>query len=437
MAELAAACKKHGIRLGAYYSACAWHHPAFPLGSPRGSKKKPNPDLKAYDKYLRAQTEELITNYGPLLTIWFDVPQSYSAKYGNPMVKKLRELQPDILINNRAYSDGRKVNFSHQTSLGDYSTPEQRIGGFDRDRPWETCMTICHQWAWKPNDNMKSLKQCIQTLLQTIGGDGNLLFNVGPMPDGRIEPRQVERLKEMGEWLDKYDKAVYKTRGGPFMPGKWGASTCRGKKIYLFVMNWQSDGNLYLPAIDAKIKKAKALSGGKVKFTQDAEGITISLPKEKRDEIATVIELKVNRDAFEIKPVKVMHKSNSVAFGKKVTASNTFKKQASQYGPAMATDDNPDTRWATDAGIKQAWLEVDLGKPTKISKVYIDEREWNRIKKFELQYKTDGDWKTILAGTTIGKDFSKEFKPVTAQNVRLNIPDAANGPTIWEFKISE
>jgi len=435
MKELAAACRKHGIRLGAYYSACDWHHPAFPLGSPGGRTKKPNPDIKAYDKYLRAQTEELITNYGPLVTIWFDVPQVYTAEYGNPMVKRLRELQPDILVNNRAYSDGRRSGFAHQSSVGDYSTPEQKVGGFDRERPWETCMTICRQWAWKPNDRMKSRKQCIQTLLQTVGGDGNLLFNVGPMPDGRIEPRQVERLKEMGEWIDKYSKAIYKTRGGPFMPSKWGAATCRDKKIYLFVMNWQDGDTLYLPAIDAKIKKAKSLSGGKVKFTQNDEGITISMPQEDQDEIATVIELKLDRDAFEITPVKVMHKSDSVAFGKKTTASNTFRKQTAQYGPAMAIDDNPETRWATDAGVKQAWLEVDLNKPTAINKVAIDEHDWNRIRKFQLQYKTDGSWKTIFEGSSVGKNFSKTFPTVTAQYVRLNILDASDGPTIWEFSI--
>ena len=120
----------------------------------------------------------------------------------------VRKLQPDILINNRT-GDG-----------GDYDTPEQRIGGFQMNRPWETCMTICHQWAWKPNDQMKSLKQCLQTLVHCAGGDGNLLFNVGPMPNGEIEARQVERLKEMGAWMKKYGETIYGTRGGPYMPTK-------------------------------------------------------------------------------------------------------------------------------------------------------------------------------------------------------------------------
>ena len=77
-------------------------------------------------------------------------------------------------------------------------------------------MTICRQWAWKPNDEMKSLQQCLHSLVLCAGGDGTLLFNVGPMPDGRIEPRQVERLKEMGAWLARYGDTIYRTRGGPW-----------------------------------------------------------------------------------------------------------------------------------------------------------------------------------------------------------------------------
>ena len=298
--ELSKACKKHGIRFGTYYSVCDWHHPAFPLGSPGGKTKKPNPDLKAYDKYLRAQTRELVNNYGPLATMWFDVPQVYTSDYGVDMVKALRELQPDIIINNRAYKG----------APGDYTTPEQKIGGFNRAHPWETCMTICRQWAWKPNDQMKSLQQCLQTLILTAGGDGNLLFNVGPMPDGRIEPRQVDRLKEMGEWLAKYGDCIYGTRGGPFKPGKWGASTCKGNTVYLFVMQWSPDNTLLLPAMEHRIMKAKSLSGGEVAFEQTDTDTTVSMPKSDHAPIATVIELQIDADAFDISPINVAEPEN-------------------------------------------------------------------------------------------------------------------------------
>ncbi len=150
--ELAAACKKQGIAFGTYYSTCDWYHPDFPLTSPGGKVRREKSDIDSYNRYLLAQISELITNYGPLLTIWNDVPQEFKGR-GAATIKMVRELQPDILINNRT-GDG-----------GDYDTPEQRVGKYQDDRPWETCMTICRQWAWKPNDDMKSLKQCLQTLV--------------------------------------------------------------------------------------------------------------------------------------------------------------------------------------------------------------------------------------------------------------------------------
>jgi alpha-L-fucosidase len=152
---------------------------------------------------------------------------------------------------------------------------------------------------------MKSAKECIRTLLQTVGGDGNLLFNVGPMPDGRIEPRQVERLMQMGAWLKKYSDGVYGTRGGPFKPGKWGASTCKAGKIYLYVMNWQNGDRVVLPSIDCEIISYRTFGGGQLLLKQKKNSIEIRLPASGRDEIATVIELTVKGSAFDINPVDV------------------------------------------------------------------------------------------------------------------------------------
>ena len=129
-------------------------------------------------------------------------------------------------------------------------------------------MTICQQWAWKPNDRMKSLKECIQTLVRVTGGDGNLLFNVGPMPDGRIEPRQVERLKEMGDWLRKYGESIYGTRGGPIKTTAQLASTCKGNTIYVHVLTWPGD-TITLPALPKRIVGSSLLTGGTVNRAAD------------------------------------------------------------------------------------------------------------------------------------------------------------------------
>lgn len=421
--ELAAACKKEGMAFGTYYSTCDWYHPDFPLGSPGGRTKKPNANMDRYTEYLRAQVTELIKNYGPLIELWFDVPQETGPERGIPTCNMVRQLQPDILINNRAGG-----------TPADFDTPEQRIGGFNMDRPWETCMTICRQWSWKPNDTMKSLQQCLQTLILTAGGNGNLLFNVGPMPDGRIEPRQVERLKEMGAWLRQHGDSIYATRGGPFKPGKWGASTRRDNRIYIHAFKWNGD-KLELPAIPAKITAAKILTGGSVDCKQTDAGITLTVPAASQDPIDTLIALDIDKPAMELAPVKLGGQGGSLAAGAKAKASNVFQKQGS-YAAGKAFDDDMETRWATDAGTKQAWLEVDLGKAETFSKVAIHEWEGgHRIRKFEVQYQDGKEWKTIFAGTTVGSDFKKEFPAVTARVVRLNILEATDGPTIDEIEI--
>jgi alpha-L-fucosidase len=406
--ELADACHKAGLKLGYYYSPVDWYHPNYRTENHR-----------KYIEFMHGQIRELCTNYGRLDIMWFDGLGGSAKDWDSEnMFKMIRELQPHIIINNRA------------GLAADHDTPEQRIGKFQHDRAWETCMTICRQWAWKPNDQMKSLKQCIQTLVSVVGGDGNLLFNVGPMPDGRIEPRQVDRLKEMGRWLKKYGQSIYGTRGGPFKTGSWGASTNKGNNIYIHVFNWNDD-TLTLPPIPKKIIASSVLTGGTVTVKQTEEAIEISVPKSYQQEIDTIIKLQLNGPAGEITAVSIL--SSSLACGKKAGASNIFQNSAA-YGPDKAVDDDTSTRWATDSGTKQAWLEVDLGKSMTFNRAMVSE-EFDRVQKFELQYKDGEQWRTIAEGKKIGKKLKLEFSPVTTRYVRLNILNASEGPTIWEFQL--
>jgi alpha-L-fucosidase len=413
--ELSAACKREGLGFGTYHSVCDWHHPDFPLTSPGGSVKRANPNLDRYEQYLRAQVKELIQNYGPLLILWFDVPQEFSRERGLGLEAWTRLLQPDIIINNRS------------GATGDYDTPEQRVGKYQDQRPWETCMTICNQWAWKPNDPMKPLKQCLQTLVLCAGGDGNLLLNVGPMPDGRIEPRQVERLKEMGRWLRKYGETVYQTRGGPWKPTKDFASTRRGNSVFLHVFNWKGD-SLTLPGIPAKVRQASVLTGGTVRFEQAADKLVVRVPASKQRGIDTIIRLDLDQSAMALRPV-------SFPSLIKATASNVFQHM-DDYAAECAFDGDANTRWATDGGTKQAWVALEFPQRKTIGAVRINEALAPRVQKFEFQYRDDGDWKTLFAGSELGEDFKRSFEPVTASAVRLNILEATEGPTIWEIRAS-
>lgn len=435
--ELAEACKKGGIAFGTYYSTCDWHHPAFPLGSPGGRSQNPNPDLKAYDAYLQGQVTELVKNYGPLLTVWFDVPQAYNQTYGIPMVNMLRKLQPDLMINNRAYSvGGVGSGIGHQLPIGDYDTPEQSIGGFKMDRPWETCMTLCQQWAWKPNDKMKSIEECIHTLIRTNGGDGNLLFNVGPQPDGLIEARQVDRLKEMGAWIEKNSVAVYSTRGGPWKPSAHMASTRKRDKIYLHLLK-KAEGPVTVAALPVAIKSAKLLNGPAIQTSTAGELLTLEIPDNSWDPINTIIEFTIEGDSMDIAPLKPSARSNIP--GAKASASATYQNDP-QYGADMVLDGDPETRWATPEGTKQSWLQIDFTKETTFNGINIEEAlcgHSSRVKKFELQ-KTDGPtWTTFHKGNALGAHFKASFDPVTTTAIRLNILDATEGPTISGILIEE
>jgi alpha-L-fucosidase len=178
------------------------------------------------------------------------------------------------------------------------------VGKMNLDMPWESCITICNQWAWKANDKMKSLQQCIQTLASTAGGNGNLLFNVGPMMDGRMEKRQVDRLKEMGEWLKVNGDAIYGTKAGPFMPDSLMAATRKGNRIYLMLFKKIGD-QLVIPNIEGrKILRAFFMKGDNLSFVQGASTISINLPKTLPDINCTVIVLEMDGDAENLSLIK-------------------------------------------------------------------------------------------------------------------------------------
>jgi alpha-L-fucosidase len=143
----------------------------------------------------------------------------------------------------------------------------------------------------------------VQLLAKVVGRDGNLLLNVGPRPDGQIDPPQAQRLKEIGDWLAKNGESIYGTRGGPFLPGTYGASTYRGQKIYVHVLDWRGAPKLLLPAIPAKVVRAFLLAGGEATVAQTEQSIEISVPVSGQSDTDTVVVLELDQPASRIKPV--------------------------------------------------------------------------------------------------------------------------------------
>ena len=308
--ELTDECKRQGLEFGPYYSICDWYQPDYGYShrAQPGYALDREPDIKKHDAYTKNQLQEMNQRYGPFYFFWFDGEweEPWTHEMGVSLNNFCKSLQPTALVNNRVDKGRRGMQGMSEAGdfAGDFGTPEQEVGAFNRDTPWETCMTIAQQWAWKPNDDLKSFEQCMQTLIRTAGGDGNLLFNVGPMPDGRIEPRQVKRLNEMGAWMRKHGETIYGTRGGPYMPGPWGASTCKEDKVYLFIMNWD-DGRLVLPPLGRKIVGYGTRSRGDVSVEQTSTALTISASSIRDGEVVTVVALEVEGEAFGIAPVKV------------------------------------------------------------------------------------------------------------------------------------
>ena len=281
-AELARACHHGGIALGFYYSPPDWHDPDFLTTN-----------QARYNSYFHGQVRELLSNYGRVDELWFDTdggintPQTWDNESLFPMI---RTLQPQILITKRC------------GGWGDFNTPEQHIGRYDDKSPWETCMTLGTQWSWKPNDNLKSAGDVIHILAVCAGGDGNLLLDVGPMPDGRIEPRQVDILKQVGAWLGTHGESIYGTRGGPWKPVKGLASTRKADVIYVHILNQKAD-TIELPAISRKIVSANLLDGDRVHFKSREGSLILTVASAQHDSSDTVVKLTLDGSAMDLPAV--------------------------------------------------------------------------------------------------------------------------------------
>ncbi len=353
-AELARAAHAQGMRIGWYFSPMDWRDP--------DCRSRNNDRFVAS---MQAELREVLGNYGRINLLWFDTDGREASWDQARTYALVKQLQPQIIINNRL-DLGPGQDAGSPNSIGpqaDYFTPEQWIGGFQDQHPWESCMTLSRrgQWAWGGRqDGVKAYADCLEMLIRCAGGDGNVLLNAGPTPTGEIAPEQANRLKEMGAWLTKNGQSIYGTRGGPFKPGEYGVSTRKDNTIYLHLCDWTEDV-IKLPGIARKVVASRVLSGGRAEVRQTAKGLEVSVPENDRQPLDTVVALELDGSALDLPAVDVPGPV-SLTTKARATASNVFQNQA-QYGPDKAVDGRGDTRWATDSGVKSAWLEVDLGRP--------------------------------------------------------------------------
>jgi len=311
--ELVDAANAAKMPIGFYFAQREWYHPHY---DPR--KAYPGRDHQKYLEYQFNVVRELLTKYGKIDILWLDAAW-WGGMFGEAdwdserLYRMVRELQPDILINNRA------------SIPGDFDTPEQHVGGFQTHRPWESCVTLTNNWGYEPNSPIKSPKKAIELLIQCVTGDGNLLLNVGPMPTGEIAPGEIEVLEVVGDWMRKYGESVYETRGGPLRNGSWGGTTYRGDTVYVHVLKWPGE-TLMLQPIEEKILSVRSLTGGTVKFEQTPSRISLTLAEKDRDALNTVIELKLDRPVSKIYPSKgTVSIFDGPGYGQLISGAATFE----------------------------------------------------------------------------------------------------------------
>jgi alpha-L-fucosidase len=298
---LADECHKQGIKIFFYYSQLDWRHPDyFPRGRTGETAGRPESgDWFKYIDYMDGQLKELLTNYGPIGGIWFDgMWDRPKAEWRFEQTYKLiHSLQPAALVGSNHHL---KPFPGEDFQMFEKDLPGQKTAGFNADSevgdlPLETCETINGAWGYNANDKrFKSTKDLIHYLVKAAGYNANFLLNVGPTPNGKIQPEFADRLKQVGAWLEKNGETIYGTRGGPLTPRPWGVTTRKGNKVYLHILNW-SDPVLAMPRMPKKVKSATFFKdGSKVEFLEhDKYGLFIRSPQGFTDENDTIVVLEL------------------------------------------------------------------------------------------------------------------------------------------------
>src|SRR6266550_471678 len=300
--KLANACKERGMPLGFYYSPPDMHHPAFrdtsKLAKENWNGEPARPEWPLYLDYMQLQLAELLTGYGPVALIWFD-GLNHQEKYGGiRFLDLIRKLQPATIVNDRI------------GLVGDYETPEQfipsaiptkdvRFNAVDSSvqqklkttipKPedfqlWETCMTINNTWAYNAHDHeYKSAQMLIRSLVEVASRGGNFLLNVGPQPDGVIQPEFQDRLRAIGDWLSINGDSIYGTTYGPIQGVPSIRVTAKKEKIFIHAFEWPSSP-LEINGLQAKVLSAYLLASGRPLKIRQSEGkLQVDLPSQRPD----------------------------------------------------------------------------------------------------------------------------------------------------------
>lgn len=275
--EYVEAARAEGLRVGFYYSLMDWHHPD-------GARCAEDEEArKRFVEYTHGLIREILTNYGKIDVLWYDVAWPLTAEQweSERMNKMVFELQPDIIVNNRNKLEG------------DFSTPEQHINPAESGRAWETCMTLNDSWGYQAaDDNWKSARTVIRNLIACVRDGGNYLLNIGPMPDGSVPEPSVRVMADVGKWMQRNGHTIYESDPCQVRRSNYASFTRKGNTLYMHIHFWPGD-YVAVSGLMTGVKSAQfAADGRKVQFTQDKFRVRLTgLPKEAPDHPVTTIAL--------------------------------------------------------------------------------------------------------------------------------------------------
>lgn len=368
--ELTDACHARNMPVGLYYSQRDWHHedyepvdtnaavrcqeiPYFKMK--QGEKWKYGARHPRYIKYMHDTVMELMKKYGKIDILWWDACW-FGGMFLEPMwdamklEKEVRNCQPHIIINNRA------------SVPGDFDTPECRVGFVQRNRAWETCMPMGKEWAWTGAE-LKPWKEIMHQFISSVCGGGNYLLSIGAMPNGKIAPEETEYILRIGDWLRLYGDSVYGSRSGPWNPGYYGGSTCKGNIVYLHILNCPEKEKLVLPLEDMEIEKISCLTGQQPDTQQIGGNLILSNICQEKDCVDTILcivmkkGIVVSEEGLEVKE-----------------EADEFQKQHSIYGRILSEAKGAETidlkrlkkvtalKIFTDSGMLKAEISSDGSK---------------------------------------------------------------------------
>lgn len=279
--EWVEAFRSEGLKVGVYYSLGDWHNPDW-IGAVRGDEAC----RVRFVQYTRALLSELLSGYGRIDILWYDLPQGLTAEQWESasLNQMARRLQPDILINNRSMLPE------------DFSVREQSLHGAPAGRMWESCLTLNESWAYVAGDHdYKSARAVARSLARAAGGGGNLLLNVGPDGTGQVTSQSREIILEAGEWLKRVGSAVYGASGEGMTFNLWGGSTYKAPYWNLFIERWMGQ-ELVIGGLGATVLEAEVL-GHAIPLrisTKGRQTILSGLPMEPPDPVLTVLRLKLD-----------------------------------------------------------------------------------------------------------------------------------------------